>query len=496
MPEFSMNKKELLSKLGYVSTQSGKVVPAKSKVIAMMSKNAPKPVKDQMSEKFDHRKYDNDSLLMGKNYLSLKDIGVKIMTEATSSTVASPIRLNLDGLVMDDTALKGQFKCLGHIVNISIEYPNANDKISIMLSVDGNSKTSLFEEPIDALQSQGNMSESIRRSAIDLIKNLDSADNLDDTLSGTGVVAGMGNNFDGRTDFQTASMMPSSLLQTESVDWQMQKLLNICLESALLEDGEDGEDGAEGGDFGADDFAAPDAGGDMGGDMNADPGSAPAGDAGSVNGNPESANSDDNETMMLREFCLPTSNRAGLSHGAFDTMAKIAGEAMERAFGNSNNGFHPSGQEFTKGFVGVENMSEPEILDTFLSLDEYKALDMEPLPIEGLEQFARALEDKMDVSQIKNRLGEWFENVYNTDGVPLHNIDEETANMQLPGDDMTGVGQGIDLNAPIGAPTGDIGDMMDAADQMAGLGGPSANENGDDSNDNTDFAVDSLDNLF
>ena len=293
----------------------------------------------------------------------------------------------------------------------------------------------------------------------------------------------------------------------ESVDWKLHKLLGVCQQAEAQFEAED---------FGADDFAAP-AGGDAGGDMGggAMGGGAPGGmdgtehpqDAGSVNG-VNGGNGNGDQTMEFREFCLPSdpSNGSGLSQAAWDNMAQIVSDAINYINDNQAGGVKPSATEWYEGFPGVKNMIPDEILEQFLSFDDYKALDT-TLPVKGLQQFAHALEGgKVDITKFKTDLGKWFPEVYNTDGTAMHDVAKETAAMTFPQDDNTGVGQGLDQSAPVDfGGIGEMGDMMDNAQSMVGNDGNldagiDMSEDGSHSEeagkDKTEMAVDSLDNLF
>jgi hypothetical protein len=112
---------------------------------------------------------------------------------------------------------------------------------------------------------------------------------------------------------------------------------------------------------------------------------------------------------------------------------------------------------------------------------------------------AKALEDGIDPKTFDQRLGTWFPEVYNADGTAINDVDAQTAAMQLPGDDQTGVGVGWSPNAQIGDPQGGLGgtgDMMSMADDMFGEPGTEMKEGvGDEGNDNVDFDLAALENI-
>lgn len=491
----------------YTKTQSGPVVPARTTTVKMM-KGTLGPVGDQTKEKFDHRTYENGSLLMDKNYLSLKDIGVKLMTEATSTTSYSPMRLNLSGMDMDQTSMNGSFRCDGTPVTLNLKFPNTHGKISVELSLD-TGRSMLYEVPLDSDQFKGNFAQSIRESARNLILQ-ETQPPLDDMLYGVGAVNTPQDNFN--DSLALANSDTNNITAYESVDWKLQKLLDVCNDTVAMFEADDDMDAAggdAGGDFGADDFAAP-AGGDAGGDMGGgfgDGTEAPQ-SAGEVNGVTD-GNGDGADKIEFREFVLNGDPEigSGLSQAAWDNLAQIVADAVNYVSENQSSGVKPSATEWYEGFPGVKNMTADEILEQFLSFDDYKALDT-ALPKEGLKQFAKALEGgKVDVTKFKTDLGKWFPEVYNTDGTAMHDVAKETAAMTFPQDDF-GMGGGMSPDSTVDLNNfgngGEMGDMMDTANDMFGNGNTDAgidmSEDGSNSEepgkDKTDLAVASLDNIF
>jgi hypothetical protein len=500
--------KDFTKAFEYTKTQSGPVKPARTTSVKMM-KGTLGPVGDQTKQDWDHRTYENKSLLQKKNYLSLKDIAVKIMAESTSSTSYSPMRLNLSGMDMDKTSINGEFVCDGEPVTMNLRYPNTKGNISVELALDDGNST-LYTVPLESDQFKGNFAQSIRQTARNLITKV-SDEERNNMMNGVGMVKMPGDNFNDTLGLAAGDT--NNITRYEAVDWKLNKLLDICNQAEAQFEAED---------FNAEDFSLPggDAGGDMGGGLGGgDMGGAPADgteqpqDAGDVNG-VNGGNGKGDETLEFREFCIPSDpdNGSGLSQAAWDNMAQIVSDAINYVNDNQAGGVKPSATEWYEGFPGVKNMIPDEILDQFLSFDDYKALDT-TLPIKGLRQFAHALEGgKVDVTKFKTDLGKWFPEVYNTDGTAMHDVAKETAAMTFPQDDNTGVGQGLDQSAPVDfGGIGEMGDMMDNAQSMVGNGmddgmddnldaGIDMSEDGSNSEepgkDKTEMAIDSLDNLF
>lgn len=484
---------EKLGKMGVVKTQSGPVVPAKKELIDTITKKVPKPVGDQTNAKWDHRKYDNDPLTLNKNYLTLKDIGIKIMTESRLHALneANNMTCKIDLPVMDQQVTTGKMQCLGHDIKLQLMAPNDEGEVSIILDDANTGKTRQTTLPADSDELRGRLDLTIKRMALDLVRNGDTASNLDQMTSGAGSVTGFnGNdnfndvNFD---DLNTAEMGPSALVRQESVDWQLNALLGMCNKIALEADG----------DFGEADFAAP--------ADNSKPADATAAggmqNAGDVNANPGGTSEGAEEKMEFTKFCDPGvgDEGAGLSQKAVDTLNKIIASAYTKGLQDDSSGVQPDEDEIANGWAGTLAQPREVAVPTFLKFTKYAALGDQPLPKDGLVKMAKALEDGIDPKTFDQRLGTWFPTVYSEDGTSLTDVDAQTAAMRMPGDDPTGVGVGFDPNAPIGDPNGGKGgtaDMMDTANQMFGEPGTEMKEGeADDGYDNVDFDLAALDNI-
>ena len=499
----SMSRQELLEKLGkmgYVKTQSGPVVSAKKEMIDTITKGVPKKVKDQTKEKWDRRKYENHPLTMNKNYLNLKDIGVKIVTESRSRalTEAGELNFNIDLPVLNQESLSGKFKCLGHDFVIQVVAPNDNGEISISLEDETTGKTSLHSFSPESDEMKGNLANVIKRTAVDMVKNADTASSYDEMMGGVGAATGfVGNdNFNdvNFNDLNVAEMGPSALVKNESVDWQLEALRDIC-DRAVME---------AGGNFGPDDFAAPE-------DPNSTQNQGPTPDpnaqvspqgAGDVNSDPTAPSNGNAKKMVeFTTFCDPGvgDEGSGLSQKAVDTLNKIIAAAYTQDLEDDSSGVRPDEDEIYNGWAGTTAQPRDVAVSTFLKFKKYAALGNQELPVDGLVKMAEALEDGIDYKTFNQRLGQWFPEVYNEDGTSITDVDAQTAAMHLPGDDTTGTGVGFDPNAPIGDPNGGMGgtaDMMGIADDLFGEPGTEMKE-GDSGEemDNVDFDLAALDKI-
>lgn len=486
---------EKLGKLGYVKTQSGPVVPAKQELIDTITKGTPKPVGDQTKTKWDHRTYDNDPLTLNKNYLNLKDIGIKVMTESRLRALneASDLTFHIDLPVMNQQVTSGKMKCLGHDITIQLMAPNDEGEITISLEDQNTGKSSLRNLSPESDELKGRLDLVIKRMAMDLVKNGDRADDYDQMMGGVGAATGfVGNDNFGDVNFDNlnvAEMGPSALVKNESVDWQLEALRGLCNKAVMEAD-----------DFGAEDFAAPAEGGDAHVDPAADAVAAPQ-DAGDVNANDGGTADGAPETMEFVKFCDPGvgDDGAGLSQKAVDTLNKIIADAYTKGLKDDSSGVQPDEDEIYNGWAGTMAQPREVAVPTFLKFKKYAALGDQPLPKDGLVKMAQALEDGIDPKTFDQRLGTWFPGVYNEDGTSINDVDAQAAAMRLPGDDPTGTGVGFDPNAPIGDPNGGMGgtaDMMGLADDMFGEPGTEMKEGeGDDGLDNVDFDLGALENI-
>lgn len=489
--------KDFTKAFAYTTTKSGPVEPARTTPVKMM-KGTLGPVGDQTSQKWDHRTYDNKSLLAKKNYLSLKDIGIKIMAEATSSTSYNPMRLNLSGMDQTKTSMHGEFVQDGNNITFNLRYPNVNDDISVELALD-DGQSVMYNVPLDSDEFKGNFAQALRLKGRELIHRRDSKmrENMADSY---GTVAMPQNNFN--DSLALANSDTNNITAYESVDWRLNKLLDLCNEAEAMFEADDftASDFSAGSDEGGNDQVGNDLGGNdnMGGPQN----------AGQVNGVTD-GNGKGKNNPEFRDFVNPDGTNPdypGLSQSAWDNMAQIVADALNYTTTNQSDGVKPSASEWYDGFPGVKGETPSEILEQFLSFEDYKALDT-TLPLEGLQQFAHALEGgKVDITKFKTDLGKWFPDVYNTDGTAIHDVAKETAAMTFPQDnngEFGGGDFGMDSNVNLGG-ISETGDMMDDAQTMVGNGNTDAGidmtEDGSNSeepgNDKTDLALDSLDNIF
>ena len=395
---------EKLGKLGYVKTQSGPVVPAKQELIDTITKGTPKPVGDQTKTKWDHRTYDNDPLTLNKNYLNLKDIGIKVMTESRLRALneASDLTFHIDLPVMNQQVTSGKMKCLGHDITIQLMAPNDEGEITISLEDQNTGKSSLRNLSPESDELKGRLDLVIKRMAMDLVKNGDRADDYDQMMGGVGAATGfVGNDNFGDVNFDNlnvAEMGPSALVKNESVDWQLEALRGLCNKAVMEAD-----------DFGAEDFAAPAEGGDAPVDPAADAVASPQ-DAGDVNANDGGTADGAPETMEFVKFCDPGvgDDGAGLSQKAVDTLNKIIADAYTKGLKDDSSGVQPDEDEIYNGWAGTMAQPREVAIPTFLKFKKYAALGDQPLPKDGLVKMAQALEDGIDPKTFDQRLGTWF----------------------------------------------------------------------------------------
>ena len=198
---------------------------------------------------------------------------------------ANNVTFKLDLPVMSQQVTSGRMQCLGHDIKLQMMAPNDEGDVSVILDDETTGQTKQTKFPADSDELKGRLDLTLKRMAMDLVKNGDKADNFDQMTSGVGAATGfIGNdnfndvNFD---NLNVAEMGPSALVKNESVDWQLQALLGLCNKAVLENEG----------DFGAKDFAAPAEEGEQT-EQTTENNPPPMRDAGDVNANPAGRFSD------------------------------------------------------------------------------------------------------------------------------------------------------------------------------------------------------------
>ena len=421
----------------YVTTQSGPVVPSKTKVIKMLTKQIPDPVKKpQDGDDWDHRTYDqNKPLVYGKNLITTRDLYKKVFTEAVTNTAYRGMRMNLASIDMKETHCKFIINRRDHDMLVELFYPNENENISVKLTSD-TGLSNLYEVSLQSPQFVNNFGYTILKTCDELIDSNNTYDvgNDIDTMQ---TLNGLGN---GTEDASNSWMATDSSIYHECVDSGLSQLLNMCNAVNLLEDGEQAP-GAEA--FSMDgqeqDIAPPDniPGMDNGGAIG----------AGDVNG------SDDSKNALVNMKTDIFDNMSNVSHQALDTLSKILSQEMSQKAkegGQTGRGFALSPSEIYNGTKPMKTEDPKYVFNAFFK--EFPELERNQVPEDKIQEFLDYLDDPQtaDVSltEFNDKLTEIFPDAMNAPQASAS--DMSTSDLSDLGfGDKTASPEGFDLDAPV-----------------------------------------------
>jgi hypothetical protein len=451
----------------YVSTESGPVVPSKTKVIKMLTKQTPKPVsKPQDSADWDHRTYDqNKPLTYGKNLITTRDLYKKVFTEAVSNKNYRGMRMNLASIDMKETHCKFIINRRDHDMLVELFYPNENDNITVSLTSD-TGLNNLYEVQLDSPQFINNFGYTILKTCDQLIDSNNTYD-VGNDLDTMQYVNGLGN---GTEDISNSWHAEDSAIYHEAVSSELGQLLNLCNAVALLEDGEEQDPNAQAFAAAGDEMPNPD---DMGG-MN----------PGDVNGTEDSGQSPD-ESVNFKDGWIDLMTASSESEGAttinadgtdvngkasaMDNLAKMYAEArVEDMNTNSSPGVKLSKDEILHGTAPAENQNAASLINGLCSLSPYISLAGSQVPKNKISELIDYLNnpgtDDLTLTAFNEKLNELFPNEYDGGKPNVGNM--STSGVDLPGEDQFDGGMG-DLG---GAGGFDMNDTA-ALDDMGAIGG-------------------------
>lgn len=480
-----------MKELVYVSTESGPVVPSKTKVIKMLTKQIPDPVsKPQDGDDWDTREYkQNKPLVYGKNLITTRDLYKKVFTEAVTNTQYKGMRLNLASIDMKESHCKFIINRRGHDMLVEFIYPNDNGHITVKLKSD-TSLSNTYEVPLESPQFIKNFGYTILKSCDQLIDSNNTYDvgNDIDTMQ---TLTGLGN---GTEDPSNSWMATDSAVYHESVGSELSQLLNLCNAVNLLEDAEQQTD---------DPNADPMMGGEGGEqDPNAAAFAMPGTEAeiqpGDVNGTENDPNA--NQTVNFRDTLLSkkgelsilnsdgtkvTGNESAMELLGRMVSDKIASRSDIKTSGNS--AIQLSGSEIYNGTIGVKDTSADSVINSFF--DNWSSLDTE-VDEDHVQNFINYLNnpgsDNVTLAEFETKLGELFPECYHggensnelsTDGgLDLKGEDQfDEGGAGGAGGDMFGGAGGGDF----GGAGGDIGGGdLGGGDAIGGEAAPEGGEPG------------------
>ena len=433
-----------MKEMVYVSTESGPVVPSRTKVIKMLTKQVPDPVKKpQDSEDWDHREYDmNKPLTYGKNLITTRDLYQKVFTEAVTNTAYRGMRLNLASIDMKETHCKFIINRRGHDMLVELYYPNDNGNITVKLTSD-TSLCNRYEVPLESPQFTINFGYTILKSCDQLIDS-NNTYNVGEDLDTMQFVNGLGN---GTEDISNSWHAEDSAIYHESVGSELGQLLNMCNAINLLEDGEQAP--------GAEEFSMGEGGGDM-----PEPTEVPGMDGGDVNGTDFDDSSDPlvnfKDTLFDGKSKLSNINASGdgVTGGssALDNLGKIISDKiadMVSGQNKQNSGVALSGKEIYNGTVGIKDQSPDSVINAFFSY--YPELDTE-VHDSQVQKFVDYINnpgtDNLTLAEFNDKMAELFPEVY-TDGTSEEDNQMSTDNVGLAGEENFGGEDGFDPNEQV-----------------------------------------------
>lgn len=422
----------------YVSTESGPVVPSKTKVIKMLTKQTPKPVsKPQDSADWDHRTYDqNKPLTYGKNLITTRDLYKKVFTEAVSNKNYRGMRMNLASIDMKETHCKFIINRRDHDMLVELFYPNENENITVSLTSD-TGLNNLYEVQLDSPQFINNFGYTILKTCDQLIDSNNTYD-VGNDLDTMQYVNGLGN---GTEDLSNSWHAEDSAIYHESVSSELGQLLNLCNAVALLEEQ----------DPNAAKFAAP------GGDL-PNPDDMGGMDPGDVNGTDAAGPSPEDSVNFQEGFidlACPNEDEEGLTNinadgsgvnglsSGMDNLAKLYAEArVEDMNNNSSPGVKLSKEEILHGTAPAENQNAASLINGLCSLSPYISLAGSQVPKKKISELINYLNnpgtDDLTLTAFNEKLNELFPNEY--DGGKPAEGNLSTSGVDVPGESQFGGG--------------------------------------------------------
>lgn len=394
-----IDKNKLLKAMkdyAYVTTQSGPVVPSKTKVIKMLTKQIPDPVKKpQDGDDWDHRTFDkNKPLIYGKNLITTRDLYKKVFNEAVTNTAYRGMRMNLASIDMKETHCKFIINRRDHDMLVELYYPNENENISVKLTSD-TGLNNLYEVSLQSPQFTKNFGYTILKTCDELIDSNNTYD-VGNDLDTMQTLTGLGN---GTEDPSNSWMATDSAVYHECVGSELSQLLNLCNAVSLLEDGEQAP--------GAEDFAMDDGQQEIEPPTNI-PGMNNNGgmDAGDVNGG-DSADDGKQTTTLLDGL---TENKSEVQNAALDTLAKIIAQQSADQAKNSGSGYALSASEIFNGTQPLKNQGFDKIVPAFVKA--FPEFEQTEVPQEQIDKFIEYINDpqtsEVSLSEFNDKLTEIF----------------------------------------------------------------------------------------
>lgn len=337
----------------------------------------------------------------------IKNVSQKFLAESAILENSSPnaFRLDLGSLVLDKTHAKVGLTRAGEKVRVELMYPNANDKITVKITVDG-VDDNIYELSLEDEAYVGNFGSSILKEIDAMISEKESmglGDYDDEYYIGnkSGGLSGFAPNWEtgGNITESSVSRMKDlmALIEADDEDKDLEK--NATPDVDVEGEGEEfnaGDVNADG-DFTEADFSLDDEGDvnmDEFNDLGASMGGGGALDLGGGNdfgGGDVNAEEGDAGVSVEEDVNFMTfRDKSDWLNSALDSMQKLVAKSVADKM-QDGEGVILTSDEILNGSVGIKNDSNPEIIEKFLKV--YPSLD----EIELKEEDLNRIEEKLSL---------------------------------------------------------------------------------------------------
>jgi hypothetical protein len=325
------------------------------------------------------------------NKSDMKDISKKLLAESAILENSQPnaFRLDLGSLVLDKTHAKLGMTRAGESVHVELMYPNANEKITVKLSVDG-VEDNIYELSLEDEAYVGNFGASILAQIDEMIQSkegmgLGDYDSEYYIGNKSGGLTGFSPNWEtsaGIAESNDAKRMAALMTLVEADDDE---------EDLGLDDAEEGSDELEGDaadvnseEFGEADFSMDGGSMDFGTDVDMGDFGGMGGDEGGESG----VNDTGDEFSMEEDVNYMTfRDKSDWLNSSLDTMQKLVASSVATKM-QDGEGVLLTSDEILNGTIGIKNEANTEIIDKFLKV--YPSLD--------------SIEFKEDLDRIEEKL--------------------------------------------------------------------------------------------
>ena len=408
---------------------------------------------------------------------TVKAITQRILTEASAIPNNSPnaFRLDLKSIVLDRFHSKFTVNRQNNIVTVELIYPNANNKITVKLNIDGVDDT-VYEVGLEDQQYTNNFGASIIKS-IDTIlaKKSEQSPSFStpSQFSNPEVsVSGFSPNWvqAGYTMESDARHMAALMTLVEQDDTKLDEGDESADADPTADPtGDAGDVNAEaGGEFGASDFAAE--GGDMGGGMDIGAGGAGMDMGGGAGGeaDPNAVNADEGSVGLENNDEFVEFEPYALEHfsteknGIIDVLTDIVADATTKGE-NASKGVVLTSEMAKNGMPGLNTRPAKEIITAFLEL--YPKLNTQ-IKLSDMETLAQKLENRPSPSEFNHFIEGFI--------TQINGGHADTDVMQLP--DAPQPPMGGEQPSTGGEVPNEFGDFIDTANNMGGAPAPEGGE--------------------